>query len=327
MESTPLGKKKSEYSVADLRKVALDTIMTYKTKFIIYTDGSTDGNQENGGAGVFITNADGENVLRLSAPAGKYCSSYSGECVALLHALNWICEEEQNWTQPEEILICTDSKSLTSALEIPNWRDPDHWIKEVKTSVSRCQSRVTLLWIPSHVDIPGNEVADELAKAGTSMSQEGIPVSESIVKARIKKRKWIPTHERAMETYGKRRSPIFEIEKQWPRRTRTLFSRLRSGHAIELKAHRHKIEMEDDDLCEHGCEKPETIEHVLSECVATSAARQAQWAEKVTINMMTTQPEVCRRILQCRYPTLKLNEEPPQRTPPQTPSRGVVVQI
>ena len=76
-----LEKKKSEYSSEALRQAALEKIETFDdVSHIIYTDGSTSGRQENGGAGMMIQDADGQVVHEASFPAGAKCSSYTGEC-------------------------------------------------------------------------------------------------------------------------------------------------------------------------------------------------------------------------------------------------------
>ena len=68
---------------------------------------------------------------------------------------------------------------------------------ETDQTLYNLNSIITLLWIPSYCDIPGNEQADELAKKGSMKNQENIPVTHSILKAKIKGKKWEPTHERA----------------------------------------------------------------------------------------------------------------------------------
>ena len=49
--------------------------------------------------------------------------------------------------------------------------------------------------------------------------------------------------------------------------------------------------------------KEETIEHV---CNLTSKARQDVWLERVTLSMMVSHPDVCRRILTYKYGVLRL---------------------
>ena len=181
-------------------------------------------------------------------------------------------------------------------------------MKETRKTLTRISSQISLLWIPSHVDIPGNEEADELAKAGSAMCQSGIPVTRNIIKARVKRRPWEVKHERVLATFGNRRKPKFEIEKEWPKRVCVLFTRLRSGHAMELKGYRHFIGIEEDDLC-NSCGVPETIEHVLCHCWSTQVARQKLWEGTVTIDMLTSHPDTCRQILSSVYAELNVKEE------------------
>ena len=71
--------------------------------------------------------------------AGKLCLSYTGECVALLHALSWFKEHRQ------DALICTDSLSLHSALEQNNHKDRDPWLKKIKKALFNMSNMVTFL--------------------------------------------------------------------------------------------------------------------------------------------------------------------------------------
>ena len=100
---------------------------------------------------------------------------------------------------------------------------------------------MTLLWIPSHCDINGNEIANELAKDGTTMDQSRTIVTHKIVKTKIKNRKWKTSHSRVSATYKERRLPKYNNEKEWPLEVRMTFTRMRTGHAMELKQYRHFI--------------------------------------------------------------------------------------
>ena len=74
------------------------------------------------------------------------------------------------------------------------------------------------------------------------MDQSSAPVTENIVRAKIRNRKWKVEHERAAKMYGERRKPK-EIEKSWPANTRRLYARIRSDHAKELRCYQKKIDM------------------------------------------------------------------------------------
>ena len=305
IEAVTLEKPKAEYTEAELKERAVIKIASFRANYTIYTDGSTDSNQENGGAGVFIHDEENNTILEEAKPAGKLCSSYAGECAALFHALTWMKETSNDkTTHPERLhfLVCTDSRSLCDALRHVSWKDRDYWIVKIQMLVLSIDADITLLWIPSHCDVEGNEKADDLAKTGSNMGQEGVPVSEKIVKAKIKNQKWEIEHQQAKDTYGDRRNPKAEVEKKWPRKIRALFSRLCTGHAMELKHYRHFIGQEEDPNCE-TCGVPEDIEHVLCHCAATEEARVRNWYGKVTTRMMTEEPEVCRKILGTRFNT------------------------
>ena len=153
--------------------------------------------------------------------------------------------------------------------------------------------------------IDGNEVADQLANEGRKNNQPKVPVTQAIIKAKIKARKWMPTHTRAKKIYGKRLNPKYEVEKTWTRKIRSLFARLRTDHAKELANYRHYIGTAESPDCVE-CQVPETIKHLLCHCPALKEVRARVWPHgKVIINMMVENPEVCRQILQRRIPNLR----------------------
>ena len=142
---------------------------------------------------------------------------WRGESVAMVHAASWIVEKETDHTN-FSTLILTDSDSLVNSIGNNEWRIKDRWLLELKRTLAKTRSPITILWIPSHCGIDGNETADRLANAGTKKSQTNIPVTHAIVKAKIKGRTWQPTHPRAVNIYGSRRGPREDIESKWPRR-------------------------------------------------------------------------------------------------------------
>ena len=71
---------------------------------------------------------------------------------------------------------------------------------------------------------------------------------------------------------------------------RTLFARIRTEDAPELRSYQHFINAADDDLCEEGCGKPDTNIHALCECNATEEARGREWHGEVVISLMVSHP-------------------------------------
>merc|ERR1711872_776507 len=67
--------------------MADECVEKIETEVIIFTDGSTDGSQNKGGAGVYIKDRRTDQEWRLCYAAGEICSSYGAEGVALLRAL------------------------------------------------------------------------------------------------------------------------------------------------------------------------------------------------------------------------------------------------
>ena len=169
------------------------------------------------------------------------------------------------------------------------------------------ESKVILLWVPSHCDVAGNEVADKLADRGTKESQQEIPVSEKIMKARIRRRKWQFSHERTARMYKERRRPKMEIERSWPRKVRSAFSRLRTGHSKLLAQYRYLIDKADSPVCECGNEDEEqTIDHLLCKCPLLNSSREQLKIHNISPDWMVTEPDLCRRLLSTRFPELKL---------------------
>ena len=137
-------------------------------------------------------------------------------------------------------MILTDSMSLVEALRADDWKDNHEWLCQIKKNIDECEGKLTILWIPSHVGTPGNEMADHLASQGSQLEQ-AVPIPFGILKAKVKSKKWKISHSRAKQMYGDRRGPKTKVEKKWSRRQRTLFARLRTNHAKELKHYQHRI--------------------------------------------------------------------------------------
>ena len=85
-ERVELEGKKADYTTEQLKEKAEMKIREFKTEYIVYTDGLTDGSQRNGGAGVTVQDQNGNMLYEECFPAGELCSSFGAESVALLEA-------------------------------------------------------------------------------------------------------------------------------------------------------------------------------------------------------------------------------------------------
>ncbi|GFX90506.1 RNase H domain-containing protein [Trichonephila clavipes] len=143
-----------------LRQLALKVLNDIPNQaLIIYTDGNR---SDTGRAGTGIFSNTPGNDVKISIRNPDHCSVFRSEVIAISgvldHALN---------SYKDSIWILTDSRSSIQYLK--NWpkimdsTGLDILYKSVRLGQRK---QICLQWIPSHVGVPGNEAADELAGRG-----------------------------------------------------------------------------------------------------------------------------------------------------------------
>lgn len=94
----------------------------------------------------------------------NHASIFSLEAMAIIQALDTVKSDKS-----PKIYVFSDSENVLEALSsLSNWNQKFFLIWEIKTRIfnlSKIGKSVTLLWIPAHVGIRHNEIADWTAKA------------------------------------------------------------------------------------------------------------------------------------------------------------------
>ncbi|GFU89209.1 RNase H domain-containing protein [Trichonephila clavipes] len=153
-----------------LRKMALEVINDIPDQaLIIYTDGScSDAGRT--GSGIF-SNTPGNDV-KISIRNSDHCSVFRSELIANSGALDYGLNSNK-----DSIWILTDSRSSIQYLK--NWpKIVNSTGLNILSKLTRLDQRkqVCLQWIPSHVGVPGNEAAYELAGRGCDISNPSFTV-------------------------------------------------------------------------------------------------------------------------------------------------------
>ncbi|GFV17021.1 RNase H domain-containing protein [Trichonephila clavipes] len=220
---------KQDLIPAHLRQLALESINEIPCDAIkIYTDGSR--LDDRAGSGIYIENS-GQNFYFCHRNP-DFSSVFKSELTAIKLGLEAIINESDYG----ELWILSDSRS--SLQHLHNWTQVGD-----KKSISILHNlkliskhhEVHFQWIPSHVDIFGNEQEDRLAREGCSLlttSSPAITYSEyqsKINRQLSKEWKIPPSH----HWYAAREPGSF-LDLNCDRASKTAISRLASGHTKSL---------------------------------------------------------------------------------------------
>ena len=144
----------------------------YSKHYQVYTDASKEG--ESVGIGIFFEK---ENK-RFSFKTNNHLAITTAELVAIQKVMEMVLSP--TFGETAKICICTDSLGACLALKgDPNQTarpDIAHNIIILHHRIMVKGISVSLLWIPSHVDIIGNEIADACANEGRIRAQVDIDI-------------------------------------------------------------------------------------------------------------------------------------------------------
>jgi hypothetical protein len=105
-----------------------------------------------------ITTGSARNPIELEVlqkKDGKYTCCQDEEKNAMNLALDWMIENNRS----TDMVICSYGLSLIASIESRQSN-----VMDIIGKLQQLKGKVVIQWVPSHSNIPGNELADQYAK-------------------------------------------------------------------------------------------------------------------------------------------------------------------
>ena len=254
-----------------LAALARNKIAEYGDCFQIYTDASR---LSNGvvGVGCLIAasseNEDIEHSARISDGSTVYTAELYAVSLALVYVKQLAARSERR-----RFAIFSDSLSVVTAFRSGKSKGRPNLLREAMETLHGTDSDVTLIWLPSHIGIQGNEKADRLANLGANRPEPDHEIDFELGEAYAEVDRYVmemwqnhwdnePTgsfYRRLVPKVGGTSRMLFST-----RQYETAATRLRFGKC-RLNAYLHQIGLHETGHCDR-CNVPETVEHFLFDC-------------------------------------------------------------
>ena len=251
----------------------------------IFTDGSkiTENGLSQVGFGIWCKNRE----YNYSHKIPDIASIYTAECKSLIYIVDKITDRNDC-----EFIIFSDSMSALLALENNSKKKSSPLIESLRQKLahlSNSKVKIKLVWIPAHMGIMGNEIADINAKQGAisgELLDDPVPFSDlfAIIKEKYKKE-----NENILINIGREKGILYfenfytKANKPWfynlnlSRKAVVSINRIRSGHtSLNSSLYRQKIV--DTDRCKCG-EDVDTIDHIFWRCKLYNSERDVMTKE------------------------------------------------
>ena len=181
------------------------------------------------------------------------------------------------------IRILTDYQSLITTLYSGPARQPDSvciLIWSHLSSISKTYS-IHIQWIPAHIGILGNTLADLEAKRGSTLPQTSVPVALATAKVLIRRtgqeefqsRYKRDPHSATHSTFTGDTNPQAHWRFGWTKSQCITVAQLRTGHCPLLARYLHRIGRQQSPVCPHCGGDDKTAQHLLLCCPSHASAR------------------------------------------------------
>lgn len=230
----------------------------FQTDEILFTDGSK---TPTGVAFAVVW-----DQTEFVASIDKRASIYTAELHAILKAVELVTHEYRS----KRAAICSDSLSSLKTLTSRFANDP--MVTKIQIAIHDLIVKginITLVWVPGHVGIRGNEKADMLAKSGLLLPPAALPIrlEDKILAVKVL------TYQESIAKQGSNIIGVPPIVRaiaplsDLTRREKTALLRAAIGHT--RLTHSYLLTRTDPPRCP-SCSYPErlTIQHIFNDCPA-----------------------------------------------------------
>lgn len=281
MEHLPgrtLELRRSPFSLphpADRKRVGFGLIESEEDVVIVANDGPvlfTDGSKLEGKVGGAVTCwSGGREVRHVGFRLENYCSVFQAELCAILRALMMVEGRRES-----TFALASDSMSSLEAVGDSNSLHPlAAEIREKMISLEQEGKMVRLFWVKAHSGIEGNERADELAKQAALNDRrqsfyDRFPLSFAKSSIRtVSINKWQQIYDASQtgsttKLFFKNISLAYNIIKNI--RLDNYISQILTGHG-GFKSYLFRFNLSDSPFCSCGEDVPQSVQHLLLECV------------------------------------------------------------
>jgi ribonuclease HI len=259
-ETIVLSLDKKEKETRDKVQSLIESISDERT-IQIYTDGTR---QENGTvAAAWVRTTEGEREKGWNL--GKNMEVFDAECIAIARALESVKKEENR-----NIVIGVDSQAAINRMRHRGTGPAQSSaisFGDTARELTKKGCKITIVWTPSHIGIPGNEKADRAAENAAKQEAKKGPGWMSIANIRrkvneAKKRDTIRGLEGLTggKDYVESRRPYMGSKREGSR-----MIQLRTGHFLH-RTYQMKRGKEVEDRCTFCGTESQTRDHLMTRC-------------------------------------------------------------
>jgi ribonuclease HI len=259
----------------------------------LYSDGSKNEQLNRLGAGVYYTTNFAKNQAQsqsFSWNLGAGMEVFDAELFALEKAFKTAWEKKQEFTK--KIWIFSDSQAAIKRLQNSSLKAGQYYIQSIRKWAEKFKNnhvQVQLEWVPGHMNILGNELADKAAKKATEM-QKSTPesyISLAFIKRKIKESALNDWTEMWTESKSKgKHYSQFECKPKWKttakngikKKNWSAYMQLKLGHGY-FRSYLYRLPEYNSENCIE-CNTRENPEHLLLHCRRYSQIRSKIKSEK-----------------------------------------------